>query len=282
MFGAFNMTHSRKSGNAPLGDGASLRYTLHGEDRPELPKLVLVHSLGMSEVVWDEVVERLVERTAILTYDCRGHGASTKLLGKSPGPYRLEGFARDLAALLDHVGWSSAHIAGGSLGGSIALQFAALFPSRVQTLGLIDTTAWYGAEAPEKWEWRAKEAEEKGLPALIDFQQTRWFSDSFREQHPETVALCRNVFLANETACFVATCRMLGAFDLRAHLAGFHMPVAIAVGEEDYATPPEMARQLESNIAGATMQIIPQARHLTFVEQPALIAEILSRLIDRA
>lgn len=260
-----------------MADQASLHYTLHSTGRAGMPNLVLIHSLGMSGVVWDAVVERLVERANVLTYDCRGHGESTK----SPGPYRLEGFARDLAALLDHVGWPNADVAGGSLGGSVALQFAALFPARVKTLGLIDTTAWYGAEAAEKWEWRAKEAEEKGLPALIDFQQTRWFSDAFREQHPDAVALCRKVFLANETACFAATCRMLGAFDLRPQLAGFRMPVAIAVGEEDFATPPEMARQLESGIAGATLRILPKARHLTFVEQPEAIAEMLSTLMAR-
>ena len=269
------MPHSKTSGTAALPDQASLHYTLHGAGRAGVPNLVLIHSLGMSGVVWDAVVERLVERANVLTYDCRGHGASTK----SPGPYRLDGFARDLSALLDHVGWPSAHVAGGSLGGSVALQFAALFPERMKTLGLIDTTAWYGADAPEKWEWRAKEAEEKGLPALIDFQQTRWFSDAFREQHPDAVAVCRKVFLANETACFAATCRMLGAFDLRQTLQAIRVPTAIAVGEEDFATPPEMARQIESGIAGATLQVLPKARHLTFVEQPEVIAQMLAQLL---
>jgi 3-oxoadipate enol-lactonase len=232
----------------------------------------------MNQVVWDAVVEGLVDRALLLTYDCRGHGASTR----SPGPYQLEGFANDLADLLGHVGWESAHLAGGSLGGSVSLQFSILYPARVQTLGLIDTTAWYGPEAKERWEWRASEALQKGLPDLIEFQQTRWFTDRFREEHPERVAKCRDAFLANDVSCFAATCRMLGAFDLRSGLARLRMPVAILVGEEDYATPPDMARQLEAGIAGATLQIIPQARHLTFVERPEVIVEALTKLLARA
>lgn len=273
------MAYKKQAGRATLRDGAALQYTLHGEGGPRHPRIVLVHSLGMAGFVWDSVVERLVDRAVILTYDCRGHGASSKAAG--PTAFRLETFAKDLEDLLRHLGWDSAHLAGASLGGSVALQFALLNPQRVQTLGLIDTTAWYGAEAPQKWAWRAKEAEEKGLAALIDFQKTRWFSDQFREQHPAAVEQCCAAFLANDLASFAATCRMLGAFDLRSGLPNLRLPVAIIVGEQDYATPPEMARELEKHIPGATLEVIPKARHLTFIERPDVIAEFLSRLIER-
>src|SRR3970040_1132278 len=111
------MAHQKKPGRVTLRDGAALQYTLYGEGGPRQHKIALVHSLAMGEFVWDAVVERLVERAVILTYDCRGHGASTK----TPGPYRLETFANDLEDLMHHVGWDSAHVAGASLGGSVAL-----------------------------------------------------------------------------------------------------------------------------------------------------------------
>jgi 3-oxoadipate enol-lactonase len=272
------MVNPTQSGDAKTRDGIAIHYALYGTDAPAKPRLVLIHSLGMSGVVWQHVLELLGDRVTALAIDCRGHGSSTK----APAPFHLASFANDLADVMDQVGWKSAHVAGGSLGGSVALQFAIANPGRVQTLGLIDTTAWYGADAPQKWDWRAKEAEEKGLPALIEFQKTRWFSDAFREKHPELVERYAQVFLANTVACFAATCRMLGAFDLRAGLAGLHMPVAIIVGEEDYATPPEMARALEQGIAGSTLQIIPKARHLTFIERSDVISEYLLRLIARA
>ena len=88
----------------------------------------------------------------MLIYDCRGHGASDK----PAGPYTTTLFARDLADLMDHVGWPSAAVAGASMGGSISLMFAGAFPQRTNALGLIDTTAWYGAEAPAQWAGRAE------------------------------------------------------------------------------------------------------------------------------
>lgn len=275
------MANQKNPGRATVRDGATLQYTVHGDPSARLPRIALVHSLGMGEFIWEAVVERLRDRALILTYDCRGHGASSKVSGQLPGPYRLETFAHDLEDLMRHLGWPAAHVAGASLGGSVVLQLAIARPELVQTLGLIDTTAWYGPEAAERWEWRAKEAEEKGLAALIDFQKTRWFSDQFQAQNLQAVARCCSVFLENDLPSFAATCRMLGAFDLRAGLPALRMPAAIIVGEQDYATPPEMSREMEKLIPGATLEVIPAARHLTFVERPEVIAEFLARLIER-
>ena len=265
------------SGVATTRDGITLRYALHGDPRPHQPRVVLVHSLAMAGALWDGVCARLAPSAEVLTYDCRGHGASDR----PPGPYRLAQFAEDLADLLDHLGWDHVHLAGASMGGSVALQFAAAFPDRVSSLGLVDTTAWYGPEAADRWEQRARRAEEQGLQELLDFQETRWFTDDFRTANGEAVVRCRELFLANDVACFAATCRMLGAFDLRETLPALQVPTAILVGEEDYATPPAMAREMHDGIAGATLAVIPKTRHLTFVEHPEIVAAALSGLFGR-
>ena len=56
---------------------------------------------------------------------------------RSPAVYTLEDMADDAAALLDHLGIDRAHIVGGSMGGMIAQIFAARFPERTKTLGVI-------------------------------------------------------------------------------------------------------------------------------------------------
>ena len=119
----------------------------------------------------------------MLTYDCGGHGASPR----TPGPYTASGFARDLAELFDHIGWDTAAVAGCSMGGNIAQVFAAEYPQRTDALGLIDTTAWYGADAPVKFKERAETAKANGMRGMIDFQLTRWFSDEFRSSHPDVL-----------------------------------------------------------------------------------------------
>jgi 3-oxoadipate enol-lactonase len=113
----------------------------------------------------------------------------------------------------------------------------------------------------------------------VDFQVTRWFSDEFRQRHPEVVERYTRVFVANDIDCYVATCHMLGAFDLREAVARLRVPTAVIVGEEDYATPPDMARELHAAIAGSSLHMLSATRHLSPLEQPDTIARLLGQLL---
>lgn len=264
-------------GRARVRDGTGIAYTLYrntGSDQ----RSVLVHSLAMDRNFWKPVAEQLVHRASILLYDCRGHGES----GKPPGQYSVGLFADDLADLLAHVGWTSALVAGASMGGAVAIQFAGVHPERTSGLGLIDTTAWYGPNAPKDWEARAERALKNGLEELVEFQTTRWFSSAYVAAKPEMVRQCVQTFLRNDVRAYAQTCRMLGAFDGRNLIEGLRMPVSIVVGEEDYATPLAMAEAMHGSIAGSTLTVIPGVRHLTPIECPELIAGDLDRLLDRA
>jgi 3-oxoadipate enol-lactonase len=260
-----------------LTDGATLAYTIRAAPAPGAPKLALIHSLALDRSIWDGVAQHLEAEADILTYDCRGHGLSDR----RPRAYTAELFARDLAELLDHVGWADATIAGCSMGGCMALAFAGHYPQRTSALGLIDTTAWYGHKAAANFEERAQAARAKGMAALFDFQSTRWFSDEFRAGHPEVLKRTLDVFVAADVECYAAACRLLGDVDARAHLPNFRMPVAIVVGDEDYATPVDMASELHAAIPHSTLRIIPKARHLTPIEFPDTIASELRALIGR-
>jgi 3-oxoadipate enol-lactonase len=191
-------------------------------------------------------------------------------------------FARDIAELLDHVRWGRAAIAGCSMGGCVALAFAGLYPASCTALALIDTTAWYGDAAPEQFRERAEAARAKGLQNMIDFQLTRWFSDEFRASHPDILRETGEVFVETDVDCYSASCALLGDADLRKHLPTLRMPVAIVVGEEDYATPVEMAERLHRSIPQSTLMILPKARHLTPIERPDAIAGVLRDLLKRA
>jgi 3-oxoadipate enol-lactonase len=254
-------------------DGIRITYEIqHGGAGP---RIALIHSLGMDRSFWREVTARLAGRATTLTYDCRGHGQSDK----PAGPYRIEQFADDLADLLDHVGWTSAIVAGASMGGCITLAFAAAHPTRASALGLFDTTAWYNA--PDKWEERATKAVTAGLNEMIEFQTTRWFTDPFRASHPDVVKRSVEIFLANDPKAYAETCRMLGACNVTAALRRLTMPAAIVVGEEDYATPVAMAQTLHGGLAGSTLTVLKNARHLTVLEQPDAIAAALESLIGK-
>jgi 3-oxoadipate enol-lactonase len=241
-------------------------------------RVALVHSLAMDGEFWRPAIEHLSDRTSVLLIDCRGHGSS----GKPAGAYSLEQFADDLSDVMDGIGWPSAVVMGASMGGSVALAFAMQHASRTDGLGLVDTTAWYGPEAPKQWEERARRALSQGLASMVDFQKTRWFGDKFRAEHPKTVELAVETFLKTDPTAYAATCRMLGSFDLRPGLGSLKMPVRIIVGEEDYATPIEMAKVLNEGISGSKLSVLSGRRHLTPLEDPQAIAAEIERLLDEA
>jgi 3-oxoadipate enol-lactonase len=258
-------------------DGSVIAFTPPTVPRAGAPRVVLIHSLALDRSIWNGVAARLKDDAEILAYDCRGHGRSDRRARS----FTAELFARDLAELLDHLGWPSAIVAGCSMGGCVALAFAGLYPARAAGLGLIDTTASYGAVAAAQFRERAAAARTKGLAGLIDFQVTRWFSDEFRATEPELVNRATAVFLANDFECYAASCALLGDADLRPHLASLGVPVAIVVGEEDHATPVAMSRQLHEAIPQSTLTILPGARHLTPIERPDSIASELLALLRR-
>lgn len=262
------------SSTAKTRDGVEIVYEIHG-DKNAPKRIALVHSLAMERGFWDGVVAKLAGKAAILTFDCRGHGQS----GKPKGPYTFEQFADDLADVMTHVGWDKATVAGCSMGGCVALAFAIRHPQRTKSLGLIDTTAWYGADAPKAWGERADAAINKGLSSLADFQLTRWFSDAYRTSGNAVVKKALAVFLANEIPAYADTCRMLGAADLRDKLGTINMPTRIIVGEEDYATTVAMAQAMNAGIKGSTMMVLDKARHLTPLEVPEKIAPELEKLL---
>ena len=248
-------------------------FTIVGEQRRTAERAVLIHSLAMDRNFWRPVAERL--EVPVLLYDCRGHGESDK----PAGPYTVEAFAADLARLMDHVGWGSALVAGASMGGCVALAFAAKYSKRLTALGLVDTTAWYGPDAPRQWEERAQKALDGGLKALVDFQVSRWFSVGFRARHPEVVSQSVATFLKNDVRAYAASCRMLGSADLRKVLPGIRVASAVVVGEEDYATPVSMAQELHRGIRRSTLTVLKGARHLTPLEKPEAIAAELEKLL---
>lgn len=263
-----------QSSTVTTRDGTAIAYT-HYRNASAPARLLLVHSLAMDRHFWDPVVALLADEASIVAVDARGHGRS----GKPGTPFTVELFAQDMKDVVDALQWSDVVIAGASMGGCVALQFAADNPDLTRGAGLIDTTAWYGETAPADWNARAERGLKEGLGALLEFQKTRWFSDRFREEHPEVVQRCIDTFLRNDVQAFAATCRMLGAYDGRSQLGKITAATEVVVGEEDYAATPAMSRAMHEGIPQSTLTEIPGARHLTPLETPEIIADHLRRLL---
>ena len=143
-----------RTGTAKSGD-LDIYYEDMGD--PNHPPVLLIMGLGAQLLLWRKgFCEKLVDQgLRVIRYDNRDVGLSSKLDGRhtgapllprmvnsflgrrSPAAYTLEDLADDASALLDHLGIDRAHIVGASMGGMIAQIFAARYPQRTKTLGVI-------------------------------------------------------------------------------------------------------------------------------------------------
>jgi 3-oxoadipate enol-lactonase len=258
-------------------DGCALAVReLRAAASESAPVVMLVHALAMDGSMWQRVADALREPARVLAIDCRGHGQSAK----PPGPYSTQRFARDVRQAADALGVDSMLLGGCSMGGLVAQAFAGAWPERLHGLLLVDTTAWYGANAAAAWAARATQALEKGFASLLEFQRERWFSPEFLAAHPELLAEAVGIFERNDAQAYANTCRMLGAADERDEIAKYKGPAAVFVGEHDHATPPAMAADLAARIPGARLTVMPAARHFTPYEAPVAIAGEIDALLS--
>jgi pimeloyl-ACP methyl ester carboxylesterase len=102
----------------------------------------MIQGVGAHGTAYNPQVEILKAHYTCLTFDNRGIGASQPAARE----LTVQQMARDALALMDHLGWSSAHIVGHSLGGLISLELALMAKPRVRSLTLLNTFA-KGAEA---------------------------------------------------------------------------------------------------------------------------------------
>ncbi len=254
-------------------NGITVDYEISGSGR----LIAFGHSLGMSGKIFEPIRPVLENHGQVLTWDARGHGNSEKPATN----WTVEDLAADLRALIEHLGEDRAVVAGLSMGGNTAVAYAVAYPETLDGLILADTTAWYGEGAPEAWEKRAQKAEAQGMEPVISFNMSRWFSDSFPDEHPDRVKMVVETLLASDPSCYAAAGRALGQFDAREGLSRIACPTLILVGAEDPATPPAMAEYLHQNIANSELQVLPGLRHMTPVEAPDLVGQLMGDFLDQ-
>lgn len=96
--------------------------------------LLLLHGLADCGMVWVSLAELLRDRYHILVPDLRGHGDSSK----PDRGYSYADIIADLEALMERVGWASAHVVAHSWSAKVAAIWARQLPQRFRSMVLVD------------------------------------------------------------------------------------------------------------------------------------------------
>ncbi len=228
--------------------------------------LLLIHGAGGSHLSWPPHLRRLPD-LRVIALDLPGHGRSGGLGFTSIAAYR--DILRDF---VDVLGLTRFVLAGHSMGGAIALDYARLFPERVAGLGLIGTSARLRV-APAildgiRTDFAATTEQMMGWMVGADFPANarRLALQRLRESD-------RDVLHGDFAACDI--------FDLRAEIQGLTVPALIIVGEEDQMTPPKFSESLHASLPNSELHRLPNAGHMVQLEQPDRVTDLLARFVEQ-
>lgn len=249
-----------------------LRYDIQGPLAAE-PRLtfVLSHALGCNRTMWDGLASHLAQHARVVRYDQRGHGGS-----EAPaGPYSMADLADDAARLIEELALGPVVWIGLSMGGMIGQELALRHPGRLRGLVLANTTSGYPAEAQAGWAQRIAAIAQGGLESIVDGALQRWFHAGFHADQPQMVAHWRAQVLRCDPAGYIACCQAIAGIDTTARLPGIALPTLVIAGALDQGTPPAMARTIAQGIPDARLVVLPEASHLSVLEQPLAFRDAL-------
>jgi 3-oxoadipate enol-lactonase len=244
------------------------------ERRGSGPPLVLLHCLGVDHHFWD-FADELARDFTLISYDLPGHGRSSV----PSGPYTIEDLSAQLGEVLARHNVARAHIAGISLGGLIAQQFAATNPASVDHLILIDTTPRYTDELRAMWAQRAATARDAGVKTLVDGLLKIWFTPQSVADNTTAVRYVRAALEKSSGEGYALACEALAAADFRATATKIAAPTLVICGDDDIPSFLDAARWLEGNIKGAHLAWLAKARHASVIERPAEALAIMRKFL---
>ena len=259
-------------------NGRRVQYVDEGEGDPVI---CLVHGFPLESALWRPQIDHLVAKGhRCLAPDLFGFGRSEAPSERSD--YSIPGYADQVAGLLDALGTGPVVLGGLSMGGYIALDLVHRRPELVRALVLADTRAEADTE-----EGRQRRADQQTFLAgggerssLADGLLDALISKRGPERE-SAVEQARSFMLATPVEGWIGALEaMRTRGDATPWLGDIAVPTLILVGEDDNLTPFTAATHLADHIAGSELVVVPEAGHLSNLEDPHSFTMALSRFLD--
>jgi pimeloyl-ACP methyl ester carboxylesterase len=250
------------------------------------PVLLLVHGITSRADGWRPIMELLARDHHVLAPDLLGHGGSAK----PRGDYSLGAYASGLRDLVAALGHDRVSVAGHSLGGGVAMQFAYQFPERTERLALI-SSGGLGREVSVLLRAAALPGAELVLPLLTPgWLQgvTGWLgragtrvgihagpdlAEAVRGYLSLGDPAARSAFLHTLRAVVDPAGQRVSGHD-RLYLAA-DLPTLVVWGERDPIIPVAHGREAHAAMPGSRLEVFAGAGHFPYLDDPVRFASVL-------
>lgn len=245
-------------------DGRDTAYRVLSGDTDS--RLLCIHGSGGSGDVWAGLEATHLDAVAV---DLSGHGGSADI-DVPAGPDALAAYADDVVTVAHATDVDV--LVGHSLGGAVALRVALESTLDPTALVLVGTGAKLGVH--EAIRTALAEDFEGAIESLHEPDRL------FHENQPADVE--RSKSLMRETGQAVTrrdflTCH---AFDVRDRLGEVRQPTLAVTGEHDGLTPVAFHEYLAVGVQDGCLEVLPDAAHYSFLEQPAAFTNTVARFLD--
>jgi len=248
-----------------------MRITSHGtpfeyDDVGNGIPLLMIHGFPLDRTVWRSQIEGLQSVARVIAPDLRGFGHS----GDAPETMPMDEYAADLKALLDALSLAQAVVCGLSMGGYIALAFLARFPGAVKALILANTRAAAdGDQAREARFASARKAYDDGVPSIAEALLPKMLTEATLDHRPTLRTYVYAMMTRQPPGGVAAALRGMAARPDRSEwIKSINIPTLIIAGSADTLIPPAESETMARAIAGSKLIVIPDAAHLSNIENP--------------
>lgn len=224
--------------------------------------IVFIHGNTGSSRWWEPTMKMLKSEFNMTAVDLRGFGLSPD----GPDNVTFADHAGDIKKVVDELGLRELILVGHSLGGGVAMQFAALFPERLQGLVLVDSAPLGGLKGID-YDFLEKAIKNGWMVAGLKATMVQPPEDAYFAQLAQDCIRSLPAVIPNT--------RALEAADFTAAAPHFAKPVLVIQGDKDPLVSLAEAEKIAAAYPHATLTVIADAGHAPQVEQTAAFARCL-------
>ncbi len=218
--------------------------------------MLFLHGIGGHRQHWNPQLEAFSKHYQAAAWDARGYGDSEDY----EGPLHFDHFTGDVLRVAQHLKAQRFHLVGLSMGGRIARNVALHYPDWLLSLTLANTSPGFDALSPEQVRRFVSERKARTPETLRRLLGAH--------PRPEAYQALMESFAATHAESYVKTIEASVAHDRAAPLEEIRVPTLVITGSEDAVYPPAMAKDMARRIPRARLVEIPEAGHMTNLEQP--------------